>query len=202
MRQLKTLGVAGLLAGAVVLNGLVGSFTGSWAMYGHHEGEGHKHYSLNYEKMAEKYNLSEQQTAELKAFHEKSQEEMKPLYRELKAKKKALNEYLERDDATEAEALAMQNDISQHMEEIGQLRIKRWFELKAIAPESFMDDMYEQHIKMKSKWKKHHGYHGKHHGEGHHHHDKSTKETGLLPASDNAALLACGGKGKTDPPTN
>jgi Spy/CpxP family protein refolding chaperone len=106
--------------------------------------EEHRHYASP-EKLAKKYNLTAEQQAQLKAFHEKNRDEMRQRYEVLRTKKEALTTYIGSKDAELTQALTLQDDIAKEMKALGELRLQRWFELKAIAPAAMMEDMHKQH---------------------------------------------------------
>ncbi len=90
------------------------------------------------QKMMEKFGLTPEQMAEFKTLREESKAEAKTIKEELKQKRHAMMEYMQSSDATESEALSMNQEMAQLMSRMGGLRIKTLFKMKnAMTPEQF-----------------------------------------------------------------
>lgn len=80
----------------------------------------------------EKLNLSDEQKQKLEVIKKEGAAEAHSLKDLLRQKRKAMMEYLASPSATEAKALAMQEDIARTQSQIVQLRIKAWFKMRNV----------------------------------------------------------------------
>ena len=103
------------------------------------------------EKMMSELGITPEQQAELKASKAKGE----TLHKQVQEKRRALMEYMASPEATENQALSKSRELANLQQQLGDLRIKTWFEIKGkLTPEqeAKMREMRKQmHEKMKNK---------------------------------------------------
>ncbi len=97
-----------------------------------------QHQDARRQQMMERLDVTPEQMQQFKSIREDARAEAEVLQRQIRQKRQALMQYVQSPDASEAQALAMNRELSALTARMGELRIKAAFRMKeTMTPEQF-----------------------------------------------------------------
>lgn len=91
-----------------------------------------------HQQMMQTLGMTPEQMERMKAIHEQGKGQSQALHQQLRTKRQALMQYMKSPDATEAQARSMNAELNAVQRQLGELRIKSWFQMRGIlTPEQF-----------------------------------------------------------------
>lgn len=84
-----------------------------------------------HQQMVKELGLSPEQGQKVKSTMEQGRAQSQPLREQLKTKRKAMMQYLQTPNATEAGARALNSDINDLQRRLSEIRLKTWFSIRS-----------------------------------------------------------------------
>ncbi len=106
-----------------------------------------------HKKMGEALGLTQEQQGKLKALKEGKKANFKSKMQASHEKRKALHDYMASDDATESGAMAKQRELNALQAEIGEMKVRSFFEMRSILTPEQRQKMKAMHDERKSRMK-------------------------------------------------
>ncbi len=105
-----------------------------------------------HQQMMQDLGLSQDQMAKMKALHEQGKTQSQALHQQLKTKRQALMQYMQSPDANEAKARALHSDMDNIQRQLGEMRIKSWFQMRQImTPEQVQKMQQMRQVRMQQR---------------------------------------------------
>jgi len=102
-----------------------------------------------HQMMMQQMGLTSEQAEKMKALREQGKAQSQALQQQLKTKRQAMMQYMQSPDATEAQARRMHNELNDLQRQMGEQRIKSWFQMRTfLTPEQMqkMQQMRQQRM--------------------------------------------------------
>ncbi len=93
--------------------------------------------------MMQQLGLTQEQAEKLRAIKEQGRAQSKALHQQLRSKRQALMQYIQSSNANESKAMAMQTELNRLQGEMSALRLKTFFQMRAMMTPEQMQKMQQ-----------------------------------------------------------